>query len=87
MATRLLRETGNQKLVQKNLDHARLTSTSRYMHVLDKEVTVMRQLHSFGPPVIGTLGWTCAPRCSIGNHRGRDKVVRGDNPSNQRFLC
>lgn len=42
MATRLLRETGKPKLVQKNLDHASLASTARYMHVLDKEVTDAR---------------------------------------------
>jgi integrase len=42
MATRLLRETGNPKLVQMNLDHASLASTARYMHVLDREVTDAR---------------------------------------------
>ena len=33
-----MRETGNPKLVQKNLDHAGIASTARYLHVLDSEV-------------------------------------------------
>jgi len=37
-ATKLLRETGNLKLVQKALGHANLKTTSRYAHVLDDEV-------------------------------------------------
>ena len=36
--TKLLRETGNLKLVQKALGHANLKTTSRYAHVLDDEV-------------------------------------------------
>jgi integrase len=36
--TKLLRETGNLKLVQKALNHANLKTTSRYAHVLDGEV-------------------------------------------------
>jgi integrase len=38
LATKLLRETGNLKLVQKALNHANLETTSRYAHVLDHEV-------------------------------------------------
>jgi integrase len=38
MATRLLRATGNPKLVMRALDHAGITSTARYMHVLEKDV-------------------------------------------------
>ena len=36
--TKLLRATGNLKLVQKALNHANLKTTSRYAHVLDGEV-------------------------------------------------
>jgi integrase len=36
--TKLLRETGNLKLVQRALNHADLKTTSRYAHVLDDEV-------------------------------------------------
>ena len=36
--TKLLRATGNLKLVQKALGHANLKTTSRYAHVLDDEV-------------------------------------------------
>jgi integrase len=36
--TKLLRETGNLKLVQRALGHANLKTTSRYAHVLDHEV-------------------------------------------------
>ena len=37
-ATKLLRETGNLKLVQKALNHASIKTTTRYAHVLDEEV-------------------------------------------------
>jgi integrase len=36
--SKLLRETGNLKLVQKALNHADLKTTTRYAHVLDDEV-------------------------------------------------
>jgi integrase len=36
--TKLLRETGNIKLVQKALNHSDIKSTLRYAHVLDEEV-------------------------------------------------
>jgi integrase len=36
--TKLLRKTGNLKLVQKALNHADITSTLRYAHVLDEDV-------------------------------------------------
>jgi integrase len=36
--TRLLRETGNLKLVQKALNHSDIKSTLRYAHVLDSEL-------------------------------------------------
>ncbi len=36
--TKLLRETGNLKLVQKAMNHATITTTTRYAHVLDDEV-------------------------------------------------
>jgi site-specific recombinase XerD len=38
VATKVLRETGNLKTVQKLLDHASITTTARYAHVLDEEV-------------------------------------------------
>ena len=37
-ATKLLRETGNLKLVQRALNHADMKTTTRYAHVLDEEV-------------------------------------------------
>ena len=37
-ATKLLRQTGNLKLVQKALNHASLRTTTKYDHVLDDEV-------------------------------------------------
>jgi len=36
--TKLLRETGNLKLVQRAMNHATITTTVRYAHVLDSEV-------------------------------------------------
>ena len=36
--TKLLRETGNLKLVQRALNHADMKTTTRYAHVLDQEV-------------------------------------------------
>jgi integrase len=36
--TKLLRETGNLKLVQRALNHADIATTTRYAHVLDTEV-------------------------------------------------
>lgn len=36
--TKLLRETGNLKLVQKAMGHAKIETTMRYAHVLDTEV-------------------------------------------------
>jgi integrase len=38
LATKLLRETGNLKLVQRALNHADIATTTRYAHVLDGEV-------------------------------------------------
>ena len=37
-ATKLLRDTGNLKLVQKALNHRDIKSTLRYAHVLDEDV-------------------------------------------------
>ena len=37
-ATRLLRETGNLKIVQRALNHRDIATTARYGHVLDEEV-------------------------------------------------
>jgi integrase len=36
--TKLLRETGNLKLVQRAMNHAKISTTMRYAHVLDDEV-------------------------------------------------
>jgi integrase len=38
LATKLLRETGNLKLVQQALNHRDIRTTTRYAHVLDSEV-------------------------------------------------
>jgi integrase len=38
VGTKLLRRTGNLKLVQKALNHADIKTTTRYAHVLDEEV-------------------------------------------------
>ncbi len=38
LATKLLRQTGNLKLVQRALNHDDLKTTLRYAHVLDTEV-------------------------------------------------
>lgn len=38
MATKLLRQTGNIKLVSKALNHADIKTTSRYAHVMDDEL-------------------------------------------------
>jgi integrase len=38
LGTKLLRQTGNLKLVQRALNHADLKTTTRYAHVLDTEV-------------------------------------------------
>jgi integrase len=37
-ATKLLRDTGNLKLVQKALNHADIKTTTKYAHVMDEEV-------------------------------------------------
>jgi integrase len=39
LGTKLLRATGNLKLVQRALNHANIKTTTRYAHVLDEEVT------------------------------------------------
>lgn len=39
VGTKLLRDTGNLKLVQKALNHADIKTTTRYAHVIDDEVT------------------------------------------------
>lgn len=38
LATKLLRQTGNLKTVQKALSHSDIKTTTRYAHVLDEEV-------------------------------------------------
>jgi integrase len=38
LGTKLLRETGNLKLVQRALNHRNITTTTKYAHVLDNEV-------------------------------------------------
>jgi site-specific recombinase XerD len=39
MATKLLRQTKNLKLVSRALNHADIKTTSRYAHVLDSEIS------------------------------------------------
>jgi integrase len=47
LATKLLRATGNLKIVQKALSHADIKTTTRYAHVLDEEVaTAMESLQN-----------------------------------------
>ena len=49
LATKLLRQTGNLKTVQKALSHADIKTTTRYAHVLDEEVAAaMETLHARG---------------------------------------
>ena len=45
-ATKLLRETGNLKLVQRSLNHADLKTTGRYAHLLDSEVEDALERHA-----------------------------------------
>ena len=45
VGTKLLRDTGNLKLVQKALNHADIKTTTRYAHVSDEEVA--KALDSF----------------------------------------
>jgi integrase len=40
LATKLLRDTGNLKLVQKVLNHTDIKTTARYAHVLDEDIAV-----------------------------------------------
>jgi integrase len=44
LGTKLLRSTGNLKLVQRALNHADLKTTARYAHVLDSEVAEALEL-------------------------------------------
>ena len=46
VGTKLLRETGNLKLVQRALNHADLKTTARYAHVFDEDVA--EALERFG---------------------------------------
>ena len=39
VGTKLLRQTGSLKLVQKALNHSDIKTTTRYAHVLDEEVS------------------------------------------------
>lgn len=45
LGTKLLRRTGNLKLVQKVLNHSNIKTTTRYAHVLDDEVAAALQTH------------------------------------------
>jgi integrase len=45
LGTKLLRETGNLKLVQRVLNHSDLKTTSKYSHVLDDEVAAAMERH------------------------------------------
>ncbi|WP_375263236.1 tyrosine-type recombinase/integrase [Palleronia sp.] len=51
-ATRLLRKTGNLKLVSRMLGHANIETTMRYAHVLDSDLAdAMEAFTSLGPAV------------------------------------
>lgn len=50
VATKLLRKTGNLKLVQKALNHSDIKTTVKYAHVLDDEVAAA--LHEISIPTI-----------------------------------
>lgn len=55
VATKLLRKTGNLKLVQKALNHSDIKTTVKYAHVLDDEVAAA--LHEISSPtIIPTIG-------------------------------
>lgn len=43
LATRLLRETGNMKLVQRALNHADIKTTTLYAHVLTEEIASVQE--------------------------------------------
>lgn len=43
VGTKLLRQTGNLKLVQRALNHSDIKTTTRYAHVLDEEVSAAMQ--------------------------------------------
>lgn len=45
LGTKLLRKTGNLKLVQRALNHSDIKTTTRYAHVLDDEVAAALQDH------------------------------------------
>jgi integrase len=46
VGTKLLRQTGNLKLVQRVLNHSDLKTTTRYAHVMDDQVAeALQQLH------------------------------------------
>ena len=49
--SKLLRETGNLKLVQRALNHADIKTTTRYAHVLDKEVAAAMESGARGPGI------------------------------------
>lgn len=46
LGTKLLRATGNLKLVQRVLNHSNIKTTTRYAHVLDDEVAAALQSHA-----------------------------------------
>ncbi len=55
LGTKLLRQTGNLKLVQKALNHGDLKVTAKYAHVLDQEVaTALAELQEHKTPAIDT---------------------------------
>ncbi|MBY0560154.1 site-specific integrase [Hyphomicrobium sp.] len=45
-ATKLLRKTGNLRLVQRTLNHKRVTTTSRYAHVMNEDVSRALEDHA-----------------------------------------
>jgi integrase len=76
LATKTLRETGNLKLVQRMLNHSKITTIVKYAHVVDDEVAAALQARAQGrvrkadlpttaSPQTGPLNETCASSNSI----------------------
>jgi integrase len=46
LASKVLRKTGNMKLVQRVLNHSNLTTTAKYAHILDGEISEALLAHA-----------------------------------------
>ena len=54
--SKLLRETQNLKLVQRAMNHANITTTTRYAHVLDDDVAAALERHQQSRNVAKKVG-------------------------------